>query len=385
MSKLKMIAIATMIAIFFGGVFLLDRHAKIRAEAVKAEEEAAKAKAVAAKEAAMAHYDEKLASVLILAIIGRPEGLSGCRLDVDNSKLAEPILTRWREVPEFGPFLLTDVAQIGDLSSKWLDRHPDKTASFFVSKSCEQWKEYGQSIGIVLPDVVWKKGDAVTPFRKRLLDEASNNQTSDEALKRKRREIATMTDAQAEQKVRAADEAARLKAAQEKREAEGRAMQEKREAAEKAKREAEEARQAAKEEAERIKAAREEAAAKAKERREAIASGAILQLKASDLSAQTHKWDGKRIITRLSCFYADVSEFRCIGGGMRIDFSSFAPEEEEERLTRDCDTISKSMSPKCNVKILFTYKGFASHEVNAGFTRAITMVIPENGEGEILK
>lgn len=84
----------------------------------------------------------------------------------------------------------------------------------------------------------------------------------------------------------------------------------------------------------------------------------------SDLSVQTHKWDMKLVQVDLSCFYADVGDFRCTGPRSRVDFDALYPESEAKMIERDCDTIAKSQSRKCRRTIRFSYEGF--HEMDVG-------------------
>jgi len=99
-----------------------------------------------------------------------------------------------------------------------------------------------------------------------------------------------------------------------------------------------------------------------------LASGArsdtVVRLKAQDLSAQTSKWVGKTVETTMSCFYADKDEFRCVGGGARVDFSSLQPEAERTKIESNCDTISKSAKSVCTVRFQFVYQ--SNRKVDTG-------------------
>lgn len=184
-----------------------------------------------------------------------------------------------------------------------------------------------------------------------------------------------------------AREAAARKAKEDKERAAREAAEEKERALREAKEEKERALREAREEKERAareaREAREAAAEAARERREGIKNGSIVVLSASDLAAQTHKWDGKQIITTLSCFYADTDEYRCVGGGARVDFSSLEPSASRERIERNCDTISKSISRRCKVRVQFEYAGYTEMETG-GFFRKLTVVLPAAGLGTII-
>lgn len=95
---------------------------------------------------------------------------------------------------------------------------------------------------------------------------------------------------------------------------------------------------------------------------------------AADLSAETHKWDDRVIETRMSCFYADKDEFRCIGGGARIDVRRILPASVQQRVEDRCDTISKSNGKACNVTFKFVYAGFSRMESGNGLARRINYI-----------
>jgi len=237
----------------------------------------------------------------------------------------------------------------------------------------------------------WKEGDPVSEARKAALTEVvrRSGKGKPDSTKKSRCEINAKTNEQLDQDVISAAKAASEKAAREKVEAA-------KSAAAEAKRQKEEAAQREKDardkaEQERKQAVQEKRDAEqavrdhVKEIRDGIQDGSIKLLSATDLSAQTHKWDGKKIITTLSCFYADAGEYRCVGGRMRMDFGSFEPDVAEEGLKRNCDTISKSQRRSCLVKILFTYNGFDEMDIGSGlFGGKLTVVKPQFGSGEIL-
>jgi len=95
---------------------------------------------------------------------------------------------------------------------------------------------------------------------------------------------------------------------------------------------------------------------------------------AADLAAETHKWDDRVIETRMSCFYADKDEFRCIGGGARIDVRRILPATAQQRIEDRCDTISKSNGKACNLRFKFVYSGFSRMESGNGLVRRITYI-----------
>lgn len=103
-----------------------------------------------------------------------------------------------------------------------------------------------------------------------------------------------------------------------------------------------------------------------------LASSDFKVISAADLSVQSHKWDHKIIQVDLSCFYADVGDFRCTGPRSRVDFTALYPDSEREILERDCDTLDKSRAKKCQRTLRFTYEGFEEMEVG-GFLGKLTV------------
>jgi hypothetical protein len=117
-----------------------------------------------------------------------------------------------------------------------------------------------------------------------------------------------------------------------------------------------------------------------------IASGSVLaeeikRLTAADLAVQTHKWEGKTIETRMSCFYADKDEFRCVGSRARVDFTDITNAHGRKFLEDNCDTIAKSGRPRCTVTIRFVYE--SNERVETGVL-PITYVKAEDNKGEVL-
>jgi hypothetical protein len=104
-------------------------------------------------------------------------------------------------------------------------------------------------------------------------------------------------------------------------------------------------------------------------------------LTAADLAVQTHKWEGKRVETRMSCFYADKDEFRCVGSRARVDFTEITNADGRKFLEENCDTIAKSGRPRCTVTIRFVYE--SNERVETGVL-PITYVKAEDNKGEVL-
>ncbi|OJY00603.1 MAG: hypothetical protein BGP04_24000 [Rhizobiales bacterium 62-17] len=110
-------------------------------------------------------------------------------------------------------------------------------------------------------------------------------------------------------------------------------------------------------------------------------SGPVKKLLARDLAAQTSKWDGQRIETTMSCFYADKSDYRCIGGGARIDISRVSNAEGREFIEDRCDTLTKSSSRTCNFRIVFVYGRYTTHRVSD--RSEITLILPVGEVAEL--
>ena len=54
-----------------------------------------------------------------------------------------------------------------------------------------------------------------------------------------------------------------------------------------------------------------------------FAADEVTKLMARDLAVETSKWKGKKIETVMSCFYADIEDYRCVSGRARV--SNFPP------------------------------------------------------------
>ena len=104
-----------------------------------------------------------------------------------------------------------------------------------------------------------------------------------------------------------------------------------------------------------------------------FAAEEVTKLDGSDLAVETSKWKGKKIETVMSCFYADVEDYRCVGGDARVDFSTISNEEGKQLLEKNCDTIKKSSRDICKVRIRFVYEDYRAgrqreFEINYDFS-----------------
>jgi hypothetical protein len=87
-----------------------------------------------------------------------------------------------------------------------------------------------------------------------------------------------------------------------------------------------------------------------------ISTTDIRKLSSRDLGVQTRKWDGRTVEGRMSCFYADKDEFRCIAGTARLDLSNITPLFERQKIEKECDTIDRSERSVCTVNLRFVWK-----------------------------
>ncbi len=81
----------------------------------------------------------------------------------------------------------------------------------------------------------------------------------------------------------------------------------------------------------------------------------VVRLEGDDLAVQTRRWAGKIVSARMSCFYADVGDYRCLAGPARVDFTMIMPEAAAGALRRDCDRIRRLDSSACRKTIRFVY------------------------------
>lgn len=107
------------------------------------------------------------------------------------------------------------------------------------------------------------------------------------------------------------------------------------------------------------------------------------KLTAADMGVETSKWNGKYVEATLQCFYADKNEYRCTAGTGRIDFSELTPNEQQEKLEKDCDTIANMSKMICRRTVRFVYKG--SEMVNVGgLMGRMNLVRAVENRGEIV-
>ncbi|HLW92112.1 MAG TPA: hypothetical protein VKS78_12555 [Roseiarcus sp.] len=94
----------------------------------------------------------------------------------------------------------------------------------------------------------------------------------------------------------------------------------------------------------------------------AIAQDAPKRLAASDLSVETHEWDGKSIQTTVQCVYLGANDYKCAvvpitGNGLvRMDFSSVDPPEMKKVIEENCDTVEKMTTKACRFQVEFIYE-----------------------------
>lgn len=105
-----------------------------------------------------------------------------------------------------------------------------------------------------------------------------------------------------------------------------------------------------------------------------------IRLSARELSLQTNRWDGKQIEVRLRCLFADQSDYRCVGRGVRVDLKTITNHSAREQLEKDCRTLADSVRRRCLFTVRFIYDG---NRRTAG-TGDLTIVDAQNGQGEIV-
>ena len=108
----------------------------------------------------------------------------------------------------------------------------------------------------------------------------------------------------------------------------------------------------------------------------------VLKVSSQDLAVQTHKWDGKTIEVVLSCFYADLADYRCVGRGARVDLTTIEDEKSRAYIEKNCDTISKSDKRACTVTVRFVYESFDTMDTNFG--GKLTVIAAKDGVGTVL-
>ncbi len=75
----------------------------------------------------------------------------------------------------------------------------------------------------------------------------------------------------------------------------------------------------------------------------------------SDIAVGTRKYYGKDIeFEKVNCYYADLSDYRCITGASVTVFSKdIYPAEAKEYVEKNCDQLKKTVLPRCRVAVRF--------------------------------
>ena len=109
------------------------------------------------------------------------------------------------------------------------------------------------------------------------------------------------------------------------------------------------------------------------------AADSYLRLSGKELSLQTKKWMGKKIEVPLNCLHADVAEYRCVGGGVRITIHKVSNGDGREKVERECNTLADSVRLRCRFLVRFTYDGSR----RTGGTGELTILDALHSEAEL--
>lgn len=113
----------------------------------------------------------------------------------------------------------------------------------------------------------------------------------------------------------------------------------------------------------------------------ALAADEVTKLTARDLAVETNKWKSKKVETVMPCVYADVDDYRCVSSkGSRVHFKTISNEEGRQYLEKNCDTLGKTTTSQCTVRIVFVYADYQRVERQY---RSVTLVSAEGDKGEI--
>jgi hypothetical protein len=113
----------------------------------------------------------------------------------------------------------------------------------------------------------------------------------------------------------------------------------------------------------------------------ALAADEVTKLTARDLAVETNKWKGKKVETVMPCAYADADDYRCVSArGSRIHFRTISNEEGRQHLQKYCNTLHKTTTSQCTVRIVFVYADYQRVERQH---RSVTLVSAEGDKGEI--
>jgi hypothetical protein len=111
-----------------------------------------------------------------------------------------------------------------------------------------------------------------------------------------------------------------------------------------------------------------------------LAADDVTKLTSRELAVATNDWRGKKVETLMPCVYVGVDDYRCGSAkGSRLHFRTISNEEGRQHLEK-CDTLAKTTTSQCTVRVVFVYSDSKRVE---GQQRSVTLISADDDKGEI--
>ena len=112
-----------------------------------------------------------------------------------------------------------------------------------------------------------------------------------------------------------------------------------------------------------------------------LAADEVTKLTSGELAVATNNWKGKKVETVMPCVYVGVDDYRCGSAkGSRLQFRTISNEEGRQHLEKYCDTLTKTTTSQCTVRVVFVYADSQRVERQQ---RSVTLISAEGDKGEI--
>jgi len=111
------------------------------------------------------------------------------------------------------------------------------------------------------------------------------------------------------------------------------------------------------------------------------AADEVTKLTSRELAVATNNWRGKKIETVMPCVYVGADDYRCGSAkGSRLHFRTISNEEGRQHLEKYCDTLTKTTTSQCTVRVVFVYADSQRVERQQ---RSVTLISAEGDKGEV--
>ena len=112
-----------------------------------------------------------------------------------------------------------------------------------------------------------------------------------------------------------------------------------------------------------------------------LAADDVTKLTSRELAVATNNWKGKKVETVMPCVHVGVDDYRCGSAkGSRLHFRTISNEEGRQHLEKYCDTLTKTTTSQCTVRVVFVYADSQRVERQQ---RSVTLISAEGDKGEI--